>query len=92
MVARRAAHLSLAAASIALAAALLAFAEWSSGSPGPGLVVSIAFSLVGFGSAVVAESAGTDRHDLKLGLVGLTANLVIAAFWALVVVAALTGS
>jgi hypothetical protein len=89
MIARRAAHASLAAASVALVAAVWAFARWSSGRPGPGLIVSVLFCVAGFALAVLAEASGTDRGDLRLGLVGLCANLLVAIFWATLVVALL---
>ena len=92
MFVRGAAYGSLAFASVAVVGALAAFAQWSSGSPGPGFVVSLVGCLAGFGFALVAEAAGTDRRDLRLGLAGLLANLLIAAFWAVLVVAAYTGS
>lgn len=92
MFVRRAAYLSVAAAALAVLSALAAFAQWSSGSPGPGLVVSMVACLVGFGFAVAVEAAGTDRRDLRLGLAALVANLLIAAFWAVLIVGLLLGS
>ena len=92
MFVRPAAYLSIAAASLAVLAALAAFAQWSSGSPGPGLVVSVVACLAGFGFALAVEAAGTERRDLRLGLAGLVANLLIAAFWAVLIVGALLGS
>lgn len=92
MFVRRAAYLSIAAASLAGLAAVAAFAQWSSGSPGPGLVVSVVACLVGFGFALSVEAAATERRDLRLGLAGLVANLLIAAFWAVLIVGALLGS
>ena len=92
MLARRAACVSIGLAALAAAGALLALAQWSSGSPGPGLVVSVVACLVGFGVALTVEAAGTDRRDLRLGLAGLVANLLITMFWAAVVVGAYMGS
>jgi hypothetical protein len=92
MLARRAAHVSIGSAALAAAAALQALVQWSSGSPGPALGVSVVACLVGFAVAVTVEAAGTDRRDLRLGLAGLIANLLIATFWAVVVVAAYAGS
>ena len=92
MFVRRAAHLSIAAAALAVLSALVAFAQWSSGSPGPGIVVSMVACLFGFGFAVAVEAAGTDRRDLRLGLAALVANLLIAAFWAVLIVGLLLGS
>ena len=92
MLVRRLAYVSIASAALAVAGALLALAQWSSGSPGPGLVVSVVACLVGFGLAITAEAAGSNRRDLRLGLPALVANLVVAAFWAVVVVGAYLGS
>ncbi len=92
MLVRRAAYVSIGSAALAAAGALLALVQWSSGSPGPGLVVSVVACLVGFGVAITVEAAGTDRRDLRLGLAGLVANLLIAVFWAVVVVGAYMGA
>ncbi len=79
-------------ASLSAAGAMVVFAQWSSASPGPGLVVSVVACLVGFGFAIAVEAVGTDRRDLRLGLAGLVANVVIATLWALVIMAAYVGS
>lgn len=92
MLVRPAAYVSIASASLAAAGALVALAQWRSGSPGPALVVSVVACLVGFGFAIAVEAAGTDRRDLRLGLAGLVANLLIATFWAVVIVGAFLGS
>ncbi|MGH3070914.1 MAG: hypothetical protein ACRDNB_01430 [Gaiellaceae bacterium] len=92
MFVRRAAYFSIAAASLAVLGAVAALAQWSSGSPGPGLVVSVVACLVGFGVAIAVEAAGTDGRDLRLGLAGLVANLLIATFWAVVIVGLFLGS
>lgn len=92
MLIRRAAYFSIGSAALAAAGAILALAQWTSGSPGPGLVVSVVACLVGFGVAIAVEAAGTDRRDLRLGLAGLVANLLIAMFWAVVAVSAYMGS
>jgi hypothetical protein len=92
MLVRPAAYVSLASASVAAAGALVALARWSSGSPGPALVVSVVACLVGFGFAIAVEAAGTDGWDLRLGLAGLVANLLIATFWAIVVAGVFLGS
>jgi hypothetical protein len=92
MLVRRAAYVSIASAALAVVAALVALSQWSSGSPGPGLVVSVIASLVGFGLAIAVEAAGTDHRDLRLGLAALVANLAVAAFWAIVIVGAYMGS
>jgi hypothetical protein len=92
MFVRPAAYVSIACASLATAGALVALVQWSSGSPGPALVVSVAACLVGFGVAIAVEAAGTDRRDLRLGLAGLVANLLIATFWGVVIVGAFLGS
>jgi hypothetical protein len=47
---------------------------------------------VGFGFALAVEAAGTERRDLRLGPAGLVANLLIAAFWVVLIVGALLGS
>jgi hypothetical protein len=77
---------------VSVLGALAAFAQWSSGSPGAGLVVSVLGCLAGFGSAIVAEAAGTDRRHLRLGLAGLLLNLAIATFWSVLAVGAYIGS
>ena len=92
MLVRPAAYVSIASASLGVVGALVASARWSSGSPGPALVVSVVACLVGFGFAIAVEAAGTDRRDLRLGLAGLVANLLIATFWAVVIVGVFLGS
>lgn len=92
MLVRRAAYLSIASASLAVVGAMVALAQWSSGSPGPALVVSVVGCLIGFAFAIAVEAAGTDRRDLRLGLAGFVSNLLVATFWAVVVVAAYAGS
>lgn len=92
MLVRPAAYVSIASASLAAIGAVVALAQWRSGSPGPALVVSVVACLVGFGLAIAVEAAGTDRRDLRLGLAGLVANLLIATFWAYVIVGAFLGS
>lgn len=82
----------MAAAAVAVVAALWALVQWGSGSPGLALVVSVVACLIGFTLALVAETLGSDRRDLKLGLAGLVGNAVIAAGWAFVVVATWIGS
>jgi hypothetical protein len=92
MLVRRVAYVSLASAALAVAGALVALAQWSSGSPRPGLVVSVVACLVGFGLAITVEAAGASRRDLRLGVAALAANFLVAAFWAVVVVGAYIGS
>ena len=92
MIARRAAHGSVAAAAVTVVAALWAFVSWGSGSPGPALVVSMIGCVVGFVSALVAVYAGSERRVLKVGLVGLLVNGLIAAFWAATIVLIALGS
>lgn len=82
MFARNAAYASLAFASLAVVGALAAFAQWNSGSPGFGLLLSVGCCAAGFVCAIGTEAAGSDPRDLRLGLLGLTTNLMIAAFWA----------
>jgi hypothetical protein len=91
MLVRPAVYVSLGSAVLAAASVLVALAQWRSGSPGPALVVSVA-CVIGFGSAIAVEASGTDRRELRLGLAGLVANLLIATFWALVIVGLLLGS
>jgi hypothetical protein len=90
--ARNAAYGSLAFAVLAVVGALAAFAQWSSGSPGPGLAVSVVSCVVGFGCAIGAEAVGSDRHELRLGLAGLITNLLIGVFWAVLAFSAWSGS
>ena len=92
MLVRGAAYCSLAFASLAVLGALAASAQWSSGGPGPGFVVSVFACVAGFSLATLAETTGTDRRDLRVGLAGLLTNLMVGAFWALIVVAAYAGS
>jgi hypothetical protein len=92
MIARRSAYGSVAAAAVAILAGLWALVQWRSGSPGPALVASMVGCLFGFVSALVAEAVGSDRRDLRIGLVGLVANAFLAAGWAFAMVALLLGS
>jgi hypothetical protein len=92
MLVQRVAYVSIGSAALAVAGALVALTQWRSGSPGPGLVVSVVACLVGFALAITAEAAGSNRRDLRLGLAALVANLAVAAFWAVIVVGAYLGS
>ena len=92
MIARRSAYGSVVAAAVAILAGLWELVQWRSGSPGPALVVSMVGCLFGFVSALVAEAVGSDRRDLRIGLVGLVANAFLAAGWAFAMVALLLGS
>jgi hypothetical protein len=92
MIARRSALGSVAALAVAVVGALWALADWRSGSPFPGIVVSVVGCLAGFALALVAEAVGSDRRDLKVGLAGLVGNALIATSWAFIVFAAWTGS
>jgi hypothetical protein len=92
MIAQRSAYASVVAGAVAVAAIAWALVQWGSGSPGPAVVVSLVGCLVGFALALVAEAAGSDRRDLRIGLAGLIGNALIAAWWALLFVAAWTGS
>jgi hypothetical protein len=92
MIARRSAYGSVAAAAVAVVAIAWALVQWGDGSPGPALVVSVVGCLVGFALALVAEAAGSDRRELRIGLAGLIGNALIAAWWAVLFVAAWTGS
>jgi hypothetical protein len=89
MIARRSAYGSVAAAAVAILAGLWALARWRSGSPGPALLVSMVGCLFGFVSALVA---GSDRRELKIGLVGLIANALLAAGWGFAMIALLLRS
>jgi hypothetical protein len=82
------------AAAVAVVAATWALVQWGSGSPGPGLVVSVVSCLVGFALALVAEASGSERRYLRMGLVGLVSNAVIATGWAIafVLIAAWIGT
>jgi hypothetical protein len=91
-IARRSAYASLVAAAVAVLAALWAVVQWRSGSPGAALVVSVVGCLVGFACGLVAETVGSDRRDLRIGLAGLVGNALIAAGWAFIVVALWLGS
>lgn len=82
----------MAALAVAVGGVLWALASWRSGSPFPGIVVSVVGCLTGFALALVAEAFGSDRRDLKVGLVGLLGNALIAAWWAFIVFAAWAGS
>ncbi len=62
------------------------------GRAGPGVIVSVVCCVAGFGLAIVAEASGADRRDLRLGLAGLIASLLIGTFWVVLVFAAWTGS
>jgi hypothetical protein len=92
MIARRSAHGSVAALAVAVIGFLWALAGWRSGSPFPGLLVSVVGCLAGFTLALVAEAVGSDRRDLRVGLVGLLGNALIAAVWAFIVFGAWIGS
>jgi hypothetical protein len=92
MIARRSAYGSVAAAAVAILAGLRALAQWRSGSPGPALLVSMVGCLFGFVSALVAEAVGSDRRELKIGLVGLIANALLAAGWGFAMIALLLRS
>lgn len=92
MLARRSAYGSAAAAAVAVAAAGWALVSWRDGSPGGALVVSVVACLAGFVLGLVAEVVGSDRRDLRVGLAALVGNVLMAAFWAFVVVAAWSGS
>jgi hypothetical protein len=48
--------------------------------------------LFGFVSALVAEAVGSDRRELKIGLVGLIANALLAAGWGFAMIALLLRS
>jgi hypothetical protein len=48
--------------------------------------------VVGFASGLVAVYVGSDRRDLKVGLVGLLGNALIAAFWAVLILLIASGS
>lgn len=87
-VARPAAVASLVAGTAAITAAGLAFANWSSGSPGPALGISVGFCIFGVLCAWIAEAVGSDRGTLRMGLVGLVLNLLLGAMWFLLFVAA----
>jgi len=77
---------------VSVAAVAWALVSWGSGSPFPGLAVSVAACLVGFALGLVALAAGSDRGDLKIGLVGFFGNALIAVFWALLTLAIYLGS
>ena len=87
-----AARVSLTAGIAAVATAVWALLHWRTGSPGPGLVLSIGCCIVGFFSAVVAEAVGSEARALRLGLLGLAVNALVGAMWFLVVLALLFGS
>lgn len=91
-IARRSAHGSVVALAVAVVSVLWALASWRSGSPFPGLVVSVVASLTGFVLALVAEAVGSNRRDLRIGLFGLVGNALVAAGWGLLLAGAALGS
>ena len=77
---------------MAVVSVLWALASWRSGSPFPGIVVSVLACLTGFALALIAEAVGSNRRDLRIGLVGLIGNALVAAGWAFTMVGLLLGS
>ena len=87
---RRAGLASGVAALAAVGGAVAAFVHWSTGSPGAGIVVSVACAVVGFLLGILAL-LGRDPAPAarRLALAGMIVSALIAAMWFVIVIGAL---